>query len=169
VLKRQHGLLDDVVISIGAPRKRPNDTWECPVQVEGLGETQFKEVGGGDALQALQLALEFIAVTLERTGERLEWFENYPEFGPGITRSVPQGYGPRFEARVNLHIEREMSRIWKTRLKNRKADIAACEAEVKQRRMILAGLESMLVRRKAFAADWEAELKAQKTARSKKK
>jgi len=67
--------------------------------------------------------------------------------------------GPRFEARVNLAIERESKRYFQGILKTRKANIAAFEAEVGQRREVLAMLETALERRKAGAAAWEANLK----------
>ncbi len=60
---------------------------------------------------------------------------------------------------MNLAIERESKRYFQRILKTRKANIAAFEAEVRQRREVLAMLETALERRKAGAAAWEANLK----------
>ena len=76
--------------------------------------------------------------------------------------------GPRFEARINLAIERESKRYYQRIPINRKPNIAAFEAEVKERRETLAVLEEAMERRKKRSAAWEAELKkwkAEKTRR----
>jgi len=69
------------------------------------------------------------------------------------------GMGARFEERVNLAIEREAKRVWEQRLRASQADIAACEAELKQRKELIAGLEKTLARRKAVATARAADFK----------
>lgn len=62
---------------VRAPSPRRGDPWWCPVLIVGLGKRQLEKVPGEDSLQALTLALEFVARDLpfeaERTGARLEW------------------------------------------------------------------------------------------------
>jgi hypothetical protein len=105
-------------------------------------------------------AVETAGVILDKTGSRFTWLEDDPEkAGTGIPRYIPMFRGPRFEARINLAIERESKRYYQTILDNRKMNIAAFDAEVKQRREILNALEGRLARLKMRADDWQAELK----------
>jgi len=128
--------------------------------IKGLGRPQIHSARGVDSLQALLLAVEGVRVTLDKTGSRFTWLETDPDkAGSGIPRFIPTRQGPRFEARVHLAIERESKRYFQRILDSRKANIAAFEAEVKGRRETLALLEEALVRRKAGAADWQANLK----------
>lgn len=100
-----------------------------------MGRPQIRSVGGADSLQALLLAVEGARVALDKTGSRFTWLETDPDkAGPGIPRYIPTHQGPRFEARVNLAIERESKRYFQRILKSRKANIVAFEAEVRQRR-----------------------------------
>jgi hypothetical protein len=98
-------------------------------------------------------------VTLDKTGSRFTWLGTDPDkAGSGIPRYIPT-QGPRFEARVNLAIERESKRYFQRILKSRKMNIAAFKAEVTYRREVLAMLEAALERREARAAAWEDDLK----------
>jgi hypothetical protein len=154
------GSLREISVSFEEPQQRPRGHWECRFLIKGLGRPQIRTVGGGDSLQALLLAVEGARVTLDKSGGRFTWLETDPDkAGPGIPRYIPTHQGPRFEARVNLAIERESKRYFQRILKTRKANIAAFEAEVRQRREVLAMLETALERRKAGAAAWEANLK----------
>lgn len=62
---------------VRAPRPERGDPWWCPVQISGLGPRQLEKVAGEDSLQALTLALEFLArilpVEAERAGARIQW------------------------------------------------------------------------------------------------
>ena len=153
------GSMRDVTVSFEAPRQRPRGHWECRFLIRGLGTVQVRRVEGVDSLQALLLAVEGARVTLDATG-RFTWLETDPEkAGSGIPRYIPTHQGPRFEARINLAIERESKRYYQRILNGRKADIAALEAEVEQRRELLGILENRLKSRKAGAAKWQAHLK----------
>lgn len=72
---------------------------------------------------------------------------------------MPTDLGPLAEARINVAIERETKRRFQRILNGRKANIAAFEAEVKERREVLASLEESLARRKAGAAEWQSDLR----------
>ena len=149
-----------VVVSIGAPRRNPKGYWECWFSVEGLGKRDVHRVGGADALQALLIAIEGARITLDKTGRRFSWLEYDPDkAGSGIPRYVPTHLGPLAEARINIAIERESKRNFLRILKSRKANIAAFEGELKERRETLAILEQSLARRKAGAAAWQSDLR----------
>jgi hypothetical protein len=149
-----------VVVSIGTPRRHPKGYWESWFSLEGLGKPDVHRVGGEDALQALLIAVEGARVTLDKTGRRFSWLESDPDkAGSGIPRYVPMHLGPLAEARINIAIERESKRYFQRRLIGRKANIAAFEAEVRERREVLAILEQLLARRKAGAAAWQSDLR----------
>jgi hypothetical protein len=160
VLNEIGGSLREISVSFEKPQRTPRGNWECRFLIKGLSRPQIHSVGGEDSLQALLLAVEGARVTLDKTGSRFTWLETDPDkAGTGIPRYIPMLRGPRFEARVNLAIERESKRDFQRILKTRKANIGEFEAEIRQRREVLAMLESALERRKAGAAAWEADLK----------
>lgn len=127
---------------------------------EGFEKPHLQSVGGVDPLQALLLAVEGARVTLDKTGRRFAWPEDDGDkAGSGIPRYVPTHLGPLAEARINVAIERESKRFFQRVLNGRKANISAYEAEVRERREVLAVMEAALARRKAGAASWQADLK----------
>lgn len=148
--------LQDIVISIGAPVRRPKGNWECRYRIEGLSEPLDKLTGGADSLQALQMAIEGVWVSLERAGCRYTWRNG--EAVPAVPRFMPE-YDQDFDIRIKRAMDRESKRYWGRKLKNRKTDIAKLEAELKERRDILSGLEGWLKRRKAATTIWEANMK----------
>jgi len=161
VLNEIGGSLREIEISFEEPQQTPRGNWECRFLIEGLSRPQIHSVGGADSLQALLLAVEGARVTLDKTGSRFTWLETDPDkAGTGIPRYIPTHKGPRFEARVNQAIERESKSYYQRILKTRKANIAAFEAEIRQRREVLAMLEAALEKRKAGAAAWEGDLKS---------
>jgi hypothetical protein len=152
------GSMHEVTVSFEAPRQRPG-YWECRFLIKGLGRQQVHKARGEDSLQVLLLAVEGARVTLDKTG-RFTWLETDPDkAGPGIPRYIPTHQGPRFETRVNIAIERESKRYFQRILKNRKANIAVLEEEVKQRREVVGLLEARLKKRKAGATEWETHLR----------
>ena len=161
VLNEIGGSLREIAVSFEEPQRRPREHyWECRFVIKGLSRPEIHSVGGADSLQALLLTVEGARVTLDKTGRRFTWLETDPDkAGTGIPRYIPTHRGPRFEARVNLAIERESKRDWQRILKTRKANIAAFEAEIRERREVLAMLEAALERRKVAAAAWEGDLK----------
>jgi uncharacterized protein (DUF433 family) len=117
---------------------------------EGLEKPHLQSVGGVDPLQALLLAVEGARVTLDKTGRRFAWPEDDGDkAGSGIPMYVPTHLGPLAEARINVAIERESKRFFQRVLNGRKANISAYEAEVRERREVLAVMEAALARRKA--------------------
>jgi hypothetical protein len=157
VLTQMGPQLQQIIVSIGRPRRRSKAEWECPFLVDGLEGSAVQTAGGVDSMQALQMAIEGVRVNLERSGHRFVWLER--ETGSEIPRYVPTQYGPRFEARLNRMIEYQAKRFWESKLKGRQANLAALEADVKLRKDILIRLEAALERRKKATANWAAELK----------
>ncbi len=160
VLNEVGGSLREIEVAFEAPWQDRRGHWNCRHLIKGLGK-QRRHVGKGeDSLQALPQAVEEARVALDITDGRFAWLEDDPDrAGTGIPRYVPMFKGPQFEAHINLAIERESKRYHQTVLRNRKAHFAACEAEVNERRAALAVLAETLARRKAGAAEWEADLK----------
>ncbi len=86
-------------------------------------------------------------MTLEATGGRFGW--SRPGDGTWINQQIPMWFGARAEARVNRAVEREMARRLKDRLRATKEEIDASEAELKERKKILADWERALRKRKS--------------------
>ena len=160
-LLKEVGSLHEIEVSFGEPRPDSRGIWGCRRLIKGLGKPQSHIEKGGDSLQALLLAVEGARATLEKTGRVFTWFdETDPDkAGTGIPRYIPMFQGPRFEARVNLAIEREFKRNSQSLLRNRKANFSAFEAEVKERRELLAVQEETLAKLKLRADEWEENLK----------
>jgi phage baseplate assembly protein W len=150
------------------PKQVGNDRWECLLEIKGLEKAHRHRVRGGDSLQALLLAIEEARCKLEEDGDRFVLVDIEPDYGSGLPRFIPTGMGPRFEQRIDIALERESRRVWEARFKNRKADIDACEKELKQRGKILAGLQASLERRKTVLADWDKDLNIAKARRRSK-
>jgi len=152
------GSLREIEVSFEEPRQDRRGHWKCRFLIKGLGRLQTRSGWCEDSPQAFLLAIEGARVALDKTGSRFTWLETHPDkAGSGIPRFIPTSHGPRFEARVNLAIERESKRYFQRILDSRKANIAAFEAEVKGRTLAL--LEEALVRRRDGVADLQAELK----------
>jgi hypothetical protein len=64
---------------VRAPKAQRGDPWWCPVEVIGLGRRSLWQIAGEDSLQALILALEFMANVLpieaQRARGHLDWLE----------------------------------------------------------------------------------------------
>ena len=149
-----------IVVLIGTPRRHPKGDWECCFSIEGLGKPDVQRGGGVDSLQALLNAVEGARASLDKTGKRFSWLESDPErSGSGMPRYVPTHLGPLTESRINIAIERESKRYYQRMLNSRRANIAALEAEVKERREVLTVLERSLQRRKTLAAEWQENLR----------
>lgn len=74
----EHEVSRSVQVLIGIPRPFPDSTgYYCPFQIVGLGSAEIRYAAGIDAIQALQLVMSMIGVTLRFLGEgiggRLRW------------------------------------------------------------------------------------------------
>lgn len=75
-----------VTVRIGMPQ--PFDDghdYYCPFEINGIGETTVQRAGGVDAVQALQLAMTMIGITLyaseEAAAGQLRWLDEYGDLG----------------------------------------------------------------------------------------
>lgn len=87
----EEGLRSKLALSIGAPSEEPDGTWACEVELEGI-ESKPRKIYGGDSLQALCLAMQYMKKALELhskasrllyagQGEDAEWpIESYLHF-----------------------------------------------------------------------------------------
>jgi hypothetical protein len=151
----------EIQVSFEEPRKVRQDRWHCRFVIKGLGRRQIRKVErGGDSVQALLLTIEGARVTLDRTGSHYSWVETHPDQADtGLPRFIPMFYGPLVERRIEVAIEREVKRHYRAVLGNRKLSVAALQAEITERRAVLALLEERLEIGKSRAEDWEADLK----------
>jgi hypothetical protein len=62
-----------VVLEIGVPRRVPGWDWACPVRIVGLGRRleKVEPVFAIDAVQAMQLAIEYARLMLAPHAHRL--------------------------------------------------------------------------------------------------
>ena len=171
VLTEENARDQKITVTIGAPRRVEADHWLCPYLIKGIVESGIHYGYGADALQALLIAAGSVRRDLEETGRRFIWFGN----DHGIPRQVPTDYGRVFEQRVERSIERESKRVWSSRLRVRKAEIAAAEARLKvlkkgaarwkepagkaNLKAEITKEEAQLKLRKRHAAEWEADLR----------
>lgn len=67
----------EVLVEIGKPEPFPDSGYYCPIRISGVGIDRLKQVGGVDAAQALQLALQMIKIDLaainKQFGHALRW------------------------------------------------------------------------------------------------
>ena len=63
-----------VIVRIGRPRpdSEPGGDWACATQIEGIGDDAATDAYGVDSTQALQLAMQMIAIRLENDAAELE-------------------------------------------------------------------------------------------------
>jgi hypothetical protein len=104
-LQRQGGQRSRAMtVTLGKPRRRRDNDWECPFRITGQG---VKYGYGVDAIQALSTALEGIRVMLEQSGEKFSWLSG--EMGyTGFDRPIPSSLGVKFNMRLNRVIDREV-------------------------------------------------------------
>jgi len=77
-LKGESGVSESVQILIGKPGPFPDSTgYYGPFQIVGLGSVEIHYAAGIDAIQALQLVMPMIGITLRflnhKVGEGLRW------------------------------------------------------------------------------------------------
>jgi hypothetical protein len=106
-----------VFVRLGRPRRQETGEWGCPVQILGLGRDQHHLVFGEDSMQALQIALSFVA-TMLRGSDNLTWSDS-PADGTGFHRTIPETLPPALVAPIEAMIEEVYAR-WD--LQNAKAE-----------------------------------------------
>ena len=98
----------EVVLTIGKPRPdpRPGGDWACSVLIEGILKERRRRIYGIDAIQTLQLALEYARRELDASGLALTWLDPHAPGDIGLPFSAPDGYGLAFQQRIEHYIER---------------------------------------------------------------
>lgn len=127
VLTEEDARYSKITVTIGAPRRVEADHWLCPYLIEGIVESGIHYGYGIDALQALISAIGGVRANLEETQRHFVWFGN----DAGIPRQVPTGLGKTFEQRIERAIGRESKRVFLSRVRTRKTEIASAEARLK--------------------------------------
>ena len=60
-----------VTVTLMTPEREELERWNCELRISGAGLQVKRRIRGGDALQALQLALHVVSDTLDASGLRL--------------------------------------------------------------------------------------------------
>jgi len=107
-----------VVVRLFQPQRQLSGDWSCRFEIKGLGRQRMTGGHGVDAFQALQQACECIRLMLDESGRKLSFLGMEHHFFP---RYVPQFLGPELERKLNLHIEREVTRFAKDLERRHKA------------------------------------------------
>lgn len=71
---RRTGESRAVTVRIGQPRPdpEPGGDWACATQIEGLGDDAVTDAYGVDSMQALQLAMQLLAIRLKNDAPELQ-------------------------------------------------------------------------------------------------
>lgn len=80
-LTKKDGLKVEVIVSAPVQDTENNGDWQCTYQIVGLGDSKIRFCYGVDAIQAIYLALKYVATTLYMSDEYergdLMWGGNY--------------------------------------------------------------------------------------------
>src|SRR5436309_7404215 len=91
--RRSNRARSRVVLEVGMPRKVPGWDWACPVRITGIDwhTNKPRPILGIDALQTLELAMQYARATLMAVKPPLFWLDSSADIG--LSRTVP-GYLP---------------------------------------------------------------------------
>lgn len=102
-----------VMVRLGCPEPDPEcphgRDWRCPFEVVGLGDDSIQYSHGVDSFSALQNALRIIRLVLVRSKIPLRW-ELTKTNDIGIPMAAPTAYGPRFQRKLERHMEAEVKK-----------------------------------------------------------
>jgi hypothetical protein len=99
----------EVILTIGKPRpdRRTDGNWTCFVVIEGIPKERRHRVHGVDAIQSLQLAMDYARRELDASGVDLTWLDEHQPGDLGLPFSAPTGYGLYFQRRCEQWLERK--------------------------------------------------------------
>jgi hypothetical protein len=107
-----------VLIELDAPVRRRSGEWMCVHRIRGIGRVRAGRAMGEDGVQALQLALAAVRVSLEPFAAQLTWTGEPGELG--LPEAIPDYFGGEFRRRlerlVRQETEREAQRLKDTAL-----------------------------------------------------
>ena len=116
-----------VVVAFGMPRAVPGWDWACPVSVKGLPGLRStpRPVFGIDALQALELALQYARATLWRHAPRLSWLDHRGDLG--LAGSIPSYLPRKVQAKFESEVRRASIKFWRDERQKRAAKRASAQ------------------------------------------
>jgi hypothetical protein len=103
----------EVVLTIGKPRSDPRRAGGsmCSVLIEGIPRERRRRIRGVDAIQALQLALEYARRKRDASGIDITWLDPHMPGDIGLPLSVPWSWGLPFQRRLEHYIEQQTLEI----------------------------------------------------------
>jgi hypothetical protein len=104
-------------LTIRMPVQVSPGEWWCAFHVTGMGRT--RRVIGGDAVQALIIALQALRAYMNETPYRYTWLGE--PFDHGIPQMVPWGFGPHWAGHIECAIDRELTKFVQAELRRRRA------------------------------------------------
>ncbi len=104
---------EEVIVRIGLPQESPDHYYFCPFEIVGFGTTRIRYAAGGDAFQALQLALGMIGTSLhyhrQRLGSEFYFLEagddlGFPEkaWTEGLGHQIVKAFGPVYGLKLSI-------------------------------------------------------------------
>lgn len=100
----------EVTLTLGKPRPSLGD-WACSVLIEGIPNARRRRIHGVDAVQALQLALEYARRELDRSGLALTWLDEGEPGSLGLPFSAPTHHGVYFQQRMERYMDRRAAEM----------------------------------------------------------
>lgn len=100
-----------ITVRIGQPEPDPAGDWRCSVHVDGI-EQEPRDVHGIDALQALEIAIDYARLTIERSGIAVSWLGGA---GAGISMTVPSYLPAAMQRELERVIDEQVSDFAVTR------------------------------------------------------
>ena len=99
----------EVVLTIGKPRPGPrgDGAWMCSVLIEGIPPGRRRRVHGVDAIQALQMALEYARRKLDASGLGITWLDRHMPGDIGLPFFAPWSWGLPFQRRIERYIKQQ--------------------------------------------------------------
>lgn len=104
-------------VTVWQPEQINELDWVCAYRITGMRKVQ--RAIGGDALQALILALMGIREALNETPGRYTWLGGDPG-DHGVPAVVPGGFGPRWDTHIERIIDRELTSFVQAELRRRR-------------------------------------------------
>lgn len=90
-------------VQLGFPEPQGKGLWRCVYRVWGLGTRKTKFAIGCDALQAITVALDGLALQLRESKRSFRWIDLPGE--TGVRRQIPIFLGFAFADSIEAHIE----------------------------------------------------------------
>lgn len=107
------------VVTLWQPSQVDEHEWTCALHVTGMRKVMH--VVGGDAFQALIIALTGIRRVLDEQDSQFSWLGLDPE-DHGFPRIVPHGYGKRWNEHIDGVIGRELTKFVQAELRRRRQE-----------------------------------------------